>query len=208
MKIICYGDSNTYGFDPRIGTPGRQAKKDRWTGILDNMPEYEIINEGMNGRTIPDCDAAYNSLGSIIRHNMSADILLIMLGTNDMFMLRGATAAVLGERMRAMFENVPELRSFRDCTGKRICLISPPAPSRRVLFYEMIGVPASQTADEVAGIMEELPGVYAQVASDWQVDFIDAGKWNIELLFDGLHFSEKGHREFARQMEEKLKSLI
>ena len=84
MKIICYGDSNTYGFDPRIGTPGRQAKKDRWTGILDNMPEYEIINEGMNGRTIPDCDAAYNSLGSIIRHNMSADILLIMLGTNDM----------------------------------------------------------------------------------------------------------------------------
>ena len=190
MKIICYGDSNTYGFDPRIGTPGRQAKNDRWTGILDNMPEYEIINEGMNGRTIPDCDAAYNSLGSIIR------------------MLRGATAAVLGGRMRAMFENVPELRSFRDCTGKRICLISPPAPSRRVLFYEMIGVPASQTADEVAGIMEELPGVYAQVASDWQVDFIDAGKWNIELLFDGLHFSEKGHREFARQMEEKLKSLI
>ena len=67
MKIICYGDSNTYGFDPRIGTPGRHDKNDRWTGILDNMPEYEIINEGMNGRTIPDCDAAYNSLGSIIR---------------------------------------------------------------------------------------------------------------------------------------------
>ena len=69
----------------------------------------------------------------------------------------------------------------------------------------MIGVPASQTADEVAKIMEELPGVYAQVASDWQVGFIDAGKWNIELLFDGLHFSEEGHREFARQMERKLK---
>ena len=50
MKIICYGDSNTYGFDPRIGTPGRHDKNDRWTGILDNMPEYEIINEGMNGK--------------------------------------------------------------------------------------------------------------------------------------------------------------
>lgn len=208
MKIICYGDSNTYGYDPRVGSPGRQTKNDRWTGILDNMPEYEIINEGMNGRMIPDCAAAYNSLGSIIRSNMSADTLLIMIGTNDMFMLRGATAAMLGERMRAMFENVPELSSFRDCAGKRICLISPPVPSSRVLFYEMIGVPASQTAGEAAKIMEELPGVYAQVASDWQVDFIDAGKWNIELLFDGLHFSEKGHREFARQMEEKLKSLI
>ena len=41
MKIICYGDSNTYGFDPRIGTSGRHDKNDRWTGILDNMPEYE-----------------------------------------------------------------------------------------------------------------------------------------------------------------------
>ena len=205
MKIICYGDSNTYGFDPREGTPGRQAKNDRWTGILDNMPEFEIINEGMNGRTIPDCDAAYRSLGSMIRNNMSADILLIMLGTNDMFMLRGATAAKLGERMRAMFENVPELSSFRDYAGKRICLISPPAPSRRAIFFEMIGIPVSQTADEAAKIMEELPGVYAQVASDRQVDFIDAGKWNIELLFDGLHFSEEGHREFARQMERKLK---
>ena len=205
MKIICYGDSNTYGYDPRVGTPGRQAKNDRWTGILDNMPDFEIINEGMNGRMIPDCAAAYNSLGSIIRSNMSADTLLIMLGTNDMFMLRGATAAMLGERMRAMFENVPELRSFRDCAGKRICLISPPVPSSRVLFYEMIGVPATQTADEVAKIMEELPGVYAQVASERQVDFIDAGKWNIELLFDGLHFSEEGHREFARHMVRKLK---
>ena len=205
MKIICYGDSNTYGYDPRVGTLGRQAKNDRWTGILDNMPDFEIINEGMNGRMIPDCAAAYNSLGSIIRSNMSAYTLLIMLGTNDMFMLRGATAAMLGERMRAMFENVPELRSVRDCAGHRIVLISPPVPSSRVLFYEMIGVPATQTADEVAKIMEELPGVYAQVASERQVDFIDAGKWNIELLFDGLHFSEEGHREFARQMERKLK---
>ena len=49
MKIICYGDSNTYGFDPRLGSPGRLAKNERWTGILDSEPDIEIVNEGMNG---------------------------------------------------------------------------------------------------------------------------------------------------------------
>lgn len=207
MKIICYGDSNTYGYDPRTGTPGRHAKNDRWTGILDDMPDFEVINEGMCGRTIPDNNAAYKALGSIIRNSMSADILLIMLGTNDMFMLRGATAGMLGRRMRAMFENVPELCEFRDCEDKHICLISPPGPSQSVLFYEMVGIPVSQTAWEVSKIMEALPGEYAAVAADWKVDFADAGKWNIDLLFDGLHFSEEGHREFARQVQRVLDSF-
>ena len=46
-KILCYGDSNTYGFDPRMGAPEQLPKDVRWTGILDAMPCYEIINRGL-----------------------------------------------------------------------------------------------------------------------------------------------------------------
>ena len=95
MKVICYGDSNTYGFDPRMGSSGRLPRNQRWTGILNAMPEFEIIGEGMNGRTIPTAEASYRWLGKVIKKNWDADALVIMLGTNDMFMVSGATAEVL-----------------------------------------------------------------------------------------------------------------
>ena len=49
-KILCYGDSNTFGFIPE--TCGRYAKNERWSGILSEiLPNFEIIEEGMNNRT-------------------------------------------------------------------------------------------------------------------------------------------------------------
>lgn len=32
--LICYGDSNTYGYDPHDTNEGRYPKEVRWTGIL------------------------------------------------------------------------------------------------------------------------------------------------------------------------------
>ena len=33
--IICYGDSNTYGYDPCVMAGDRYPEEDRWTGILE-----------------------------------------------------------------------------------------------------------------------------------------------------------------------------
>ena len=107
MKIICYGDSNTYGFDPRLGSPGRLAKNERWTGILDSEPDIEIENEGMNGRCIPSASYEYRSLKKILERHYDADMLIIMLGSNDLFMTRGATAEKIADKMRNVFVNVP-----------------------------------------------------------------------------------------------------
>ena len=48
-KIYAFGDSNTYGFDPRMGGVGRYPKNIRWTGVIDLMHEYEVNNQGYNG---------------------------------------------------------------------------------------------------------------------------------------------------------------
>ena len=45
-RILCYGDSNTWGFSPYDGH--RQAR--RWTRLL-NLDQTEIIEEGLNSRT-------------------------------------------------------------------------------------------------------------------------------------------------------------
>ena len=219
MKIVCYGDSNTYGFDPRLGTPGRLAKNERWTGIMDSEPDIEIANEGMNGRCIPSASYEYRSLRKILERHYDADMLIIMLGSNDLFMTREATAEKIADKMRNVFVNVPELIRWKtsgpmasedpaattsvdseNIAQKRILLICPPAPSDRVLFYEMAGIPMSQSAESAARVMKELPEKLAAVATEFGLEFADATKWNIACMFDGLHFSEEGHKTFAKQL--------
>lgn len=51
--LICYGDSNTYGYDPRDTNEGRYPKEVRWTGILDTETDWKVENHGVNGRSIP-----------------------------------------------------------------------------------------------------------------------------------------------------------
>ena len=49
--VLCYGDSNTYGFNPSNGF--RYPENVRWTGRLQSAlgDGYKIIEEGCNGRT-------------------------------------------------------------------------------------------------------------------------------------------------------------
>ena len=40
----------------------------------------------------------------------------------------------------------------------------------------------------------------AAVAAEFDLEFADAAKWNIACMFDGLHFSEEGHKTFAQNV--------
>ena len=53
MKMLCYGDSNTYGYDPRGFFGDRYPKERRWADILAEKLGWQIQNEGQNGREIP-----------------------------------------------------------------------------------------------------------------------------------------------------------
>ena len=50
-NILCFGDSNTWGYDPATQT--RFDNKIRWTGVLqENLGDkFNIIEQGLNGRT-------------------------------------------------------------------------------------------------------------------------------------------------------------
>ena len=52
MRILCFGDSNTYGFDPRSYSAGRYSPEDRWPDLLAAQTGWEVINAGANGRAV------------------------------------------------------------------------------------------------------------------------------------------------------------
>ena len=52
MNILCFGDSNTWGYKP--DKTGRFDEKTRWTGLLQQKlgPEYHIIEEGLDRKRV------------------------------------------------------------------------------------------------------------------------------------------------------------
>ena len=46
MKVICFGDSNTYGYDPCSYLGGRYDADSRWADILVEETGWSVCNMG------------------------------------------------------------------------------------------------------------------------------------------------------------------
>lgn len=113
MKIICYGASNTYGFDPRTYT-GEPYEKP-WPSILSEKLGIEVINMGWPGKKIPKSDIEIeNAIKSIESISSKDDTVILMLGTNDL--LSGSTPE----------ESVLAMKNFIAHLKREIILIGPP----------------------------------------------------------------------------------
>lgn len=177
MRMLCYGDSNTYGYDPRGFFGDRYPAECRWVDILARKLKWEIQNEGQNGREIPSRLFQYQRAGELLTPS-APDIFAVMLGTNDL--LRGYSAEASCSRMEAF------LRHIQPKCGE-ILLISPPPMKRGEWVTE-----ESLIAESV-----KLAGEYRTLSQKLGISFANAGQWNIPLVFDGVHFTEAGHRAFA-----------
>lgn len=72
-RIMCYGDSNTWGWMPVENIPTtRYASNVRWTGVLQKElgDKYQVVEEGLNGRTTGADDYA-NGLDESITKDLN-----------------------------------------------------------------------------------------------------------------------------------------
>ena len=177
MRMLCYGDSNTYGYDPRGFLDDRYPSESRWVDILAQKLKWEIQNEGQNGREIPSRPFQYQRAGELLTPN-PPNVFAIMLGTNDL--LRGIPSEASCSRMEAF------LRYIQPKCGQ-ILLIAPPPMKRGAWVTE-----ESLIAESV-----KLAEAYQALSQKLGIAFVNAGQWNVPLAFDGIHFTEQGHRAFA-----------
>jgi lysophospholipase L1-like esterase len=194
-SIICYGDSNTYGYDPRLGGEGRFPEEIRWTGILKNQFPDQIKNEGLCGRCIPYTKNQLHLVCDQLNgwQNREASICMwVMLGTNDL--LSGKTAAEVALRMRYFLETIQNSDAL--VSGDvSLLLIAPPKVQRGTWVSDECLISESKKLGEE----------YEKLAKDLSIQFVDAGKWDIDVTFDGVHFSEKGHQTFAENIKQNFR---
>ena len=188
MKILCFGDSNTYGYDPRSYWASRYPSDSRWVDLLARKLDCEAVNEGENGREIPCREDQKTTFRRMLADRMPVDLLIVMLGTNDL--LQGNDTETVVRRMECFLESIP----LDNC---KILLIGPP-PMRPGEWVSGQGLIASSIA-----LNRELRTLSERLGTG----FADAGEWNIPLAFDGVHFTEKGHNVFADRLAEIIAAI-
>lgn len=184
MRVMCLGDSNTYGFDPRSYIGDRYPAECRWVDILAAKTGWEVINEGENGRSIPRWSFELEMLQRTTIDD-SIDLLIIMLGSNDI--LQGADAELTGKRMHAFLAWLPIPLS-------RVILVGPPPMQLGAWIFE------PRLLEESKKLLD----IYRRLSICKGLRFTDAGEWGIPLAFDGAHFTEEGHKIFAERMYQYL----
>ena len=112
--ILCYGDSNTYGYNPVNGL--RYPKDIRWTGVLQKLlgEEYAVIEEGCNGRTTVFEDVAepwkagLGYLKPCLNTHKPIDFVIMMLGSNDLKRVFHASAKEIADGAEQLVSIIKE----------------------------------------------------------------------------------------------------
>lgn len=177
MNVICFGDSNTYGYDPRGYFGGRYDPDCRWVDILATETGWTTSNMGQNGREIPSAAPPLPA---------DTDLLIVMLGTNDL--LQGYSPTQAAERLE-------DFLSVLSMDQSKILLIAPPTMTLGAWVSNQQLIENSRTFARLCRSIAEHLGIH----------FADAGTWNISLAYDGVHFTEQGHKAFAAGLLEELK---
>lgn len=172
MTILCCGDSNTFGYDPRSFFGDRYDAP--WPELLAQLTGFSVRNNGSCGREIPRRETAFPK---------NIDLLIVMLGTNDL--LQGASAAIAAERME---------RFLASLDRSKVLLIAPPPMCRGEWVPN----------EALINTSRELAIHYRALADRLGVRFLDAGDWQIPMAYDGVHFTEEGHRIFAERLRDEL----
>jgi len=178
MNIICYGDSNTWGYDPRDPLGGQYDKS--WPELLAEVSGWHVRNLGENGREVPTHSVAFPA---------DCTLILIMLGTNDL--LQSGIPEAVCRKMEQFLCSV-------DMEMRRILLIAPPP----MAYGEWV---------QDAALIDRsafLANCYQDLAARLGTGFADAGEWHIPLAFDGVHFTQEGHRIFAEHLFRFLKENL
>ena len=199
MKILCYGDSNTWGYNPEK-LHIRYSKSCRYPMVLQKLlgKEHVVIEEGLCSRTIANDDPfhlsnAYNGskhFDNCFKSNLPLDAIVLFLGSNDMkdyFNFDSYTAA------KALDELY--IAKIRQISPNSKIIIVIPKEIESTTFAGFENAKEKSKDFEIA---------YETIANKYNLDYISNDI--IEIGSDGLHLSKKAHRNLAYKLYEILKN--
>lgn len=201
--ILCYGDSNTWGYAP---DKKRYDIYERWPGVLrDTLDEgYHVIEEGLPGRTTvhPDpIEGAHKNglavLPAILESHVPLDMVIILLGTNDLKMRFSLSAFDIAEGAGTLVHTIQQ-----GTWGivPHVLLVAPPPLAKLNEFAQMFtgGTEKSQ----------QFATEYHRVAGELNCAFFDAGTVVTTSDRDGVHWEVEEHRKLGLALADVVRAVL
>jgi len=209
-RILCFGDSNTWGYDPR---GGRYDEETRWPMRLQTLlgEGFTVVEEGFNGRTCvydDPIEGGYKSgaayLPPCLMSHSPLDLVIIMLGTNDTKRRFNLTPMTVGEGMMQLIRLTRLYAADAQGNPPKVLIVAPP-PIRDSLMKSRHGECFGEQAIDVSkGISAE----YARIAKLLRCEFFDAASWAEVSSIDAVHLTREGHLGLAEGLSRKLKQIL
>ena len=211
--VLCFGDSNTWGFNPANGD--RYPYGTRWPGVLTAGlasglgAGFRVVEEGLNGRTTAFEDFQEQGrngkqlLPVLLRTHAPIDLVVIMLGTNDVKPRFGVRAEDIGLAMGTLADVVLTSGAGPGYEAPRILLVSPPPISRLPECF----FPSQFDATSITK-SQELPRCYEAVAKERGCGFFDAARAAVCSEVDGVHLDVEGHRGLGEVLVDVVQEIF
>ena len=208
-EILCFGDSNTWGYSAL--TKERFPRDVRWPGVMRKElgDEYIILEEGLNGRTTVWEDPieidknGYKHLGTCLQSHRPIDLVILMLGTNDLKIRFSVPAEDIAASVQVLCNMV--LKSDCGPAGKApgLLLVSPISVGN-IEDTELNWMFGKDSVYKAA----QFPRLYARLAESLGCGFLNAADYARPSQYDAIHFEPEGHKKLGIAMADKVRNIF
>lgn len=208
-SILAFGDSLTWGFE--AGTWKRHPYESRWPNVLAAGlgGKARVIEEGMNGRTTayddPTDAAELNgakALPIMLKSHQPLDLVVIMLGTNDLKFAARCRAFDAALGMGRLIEIVQHYPFNDNYAPPQVLIVSPPALVKTTDEW------FAELWDHAIEESKKLAYHYAKLAKDRGVHFFDAGSVAKADSTDGGHLDAANTRAIGAALVPVVKAIL
>lgn len=207
IRILCYGDSNTWGYISGSDHQ-RYNEKERWTKLLQSKlgENYEIIEEGLSSRTLFSDDKRLGKEGKngfvylkpCLETHDKVDVIILMLGTNELKSEFNNSAIDILNMMKKYIEFIKNNKSRIDNSTPHIIICGLPL-IQEVTDYCVSG-------DKYKGASkksQELNRLYKEYCKNKNIAYVDND--DLQVGIDGVHLTKESHNSMAQRLFEIIK---
>ena len=201
--ILCFGDSNTHGTRALrfIGDQRRHPKGTRWPDVMAAQlgAGWDVIAEGHPGRTTVMDDPiegphrnGLRILRAVLESHRPIDLVILMLGTNDLKARFGMAAADVALGVQRLMSEVTSAACGPGSDAPAIVIAAPVCTSENGVFTEIFAGAREKSAD--------LPARLKELAQRHGVGFADCNNVASVDRVDGIHLDADAHQAIGQLM--------
>jgi lysophospholipase L1-like esterase len=212
--ILCYGDSNTWGNKPR--SDERYPRGVRWPSALQSLlgEEYEVISEGLCGRTLVAVDptkphrTGITHLRAILESADPIDLVIVMLGRNDVKSTYNLGAEDIAGHLEQTICFIQSGPSDLERIPKILVVCPPQVVQPAKSAISAAGADLDARMVRGIDIFKKLPVLYEAVAKKTGCGFINAEDHITSSQIDGYHLDAESHLKLAEVIKEWISTYI